>query len=69
MKPADLVRLCTIPVVDVLEQPYDLGQYALEGVLLRPLAAFGLLEHRKDPVGGQRFGGEDHHRFLLFGQV
>lgn len=62
MKPAELTRLCTIPVNGVLDQPYDRGQYALEGVMLRPLAAFGVLEHREESIPGQRFGHEDYYR-------
>lgn len=62
MKPAELARLCTIPVNGILDQPYDRSQYALEGVMLRPLAAFGVLEHRKEPIQGQSFGHENNYR-------
>lgn len=61
-EPARLVRLCTIPVEEMLQRPYDIAQYALEGMILRPLVAFGLVEHREDPIPGQRFGTRDFYR-------
>ena len=39
--PERLARLCTIPINGVLDQKYDKARYALEGVVLRPLNAFG----------------------------
>ena len=62
MKPAELVRLCTIPVNGILDQPYDRSQYAIEGAILRPLTAFGLLERREARIPGQRFGRENYYR-------
>ena len=61
-KPAQLVRLCTIPIEELLRRPHDIAQYALEGMILRPLVAFGLVEHREDPIPGQRFGTRDFYR-------
>lgn len=61
-EPARLVRLCTIPVEEMLQRSYDIAQYALEGMILRPLVAFGLVEHREDPVPGQRFATRDFYR-------
>lgn len=61
-EPAQLVRLCTIPIEEMLRRPHDIAQYALEGMILRPLVAFGLVEHREDPIPGQRFGTKDFYR-------
>jgi hypothetical protein len=63
---ARLVRLCTIPVEEILQRPHDIAQYALEGMILRPLVAFGLVEHREDPVPGQRFSTRDFYRKTPF---
>jgi len=53
--PDDLTRLCTIPVMGVLEAPYDRGSYAFEGIILRHLVDFGLMEHRAETIPGERF--------------
>jgi hypothetical protein len=45
-----LTRLCTVPVIGVLESAWDLGSFAMEARILRPLTWFGLLEHRREPV-------------------
>src|SRR5207244_10632063 len=39
-----LTRLCTIPVIGVLELQWDFGSSAMEARILRPLVWFGLLE-------------------------
>ena len=44
-----LTRLCTSPVIDVLEWEWDLGSSAMEARILRPLVWFGLLEPRTEP--------------------
>ena len=62
MSPARLARLCTIPINGVLDQEYDKASYAIEGVILRPLNAFGLLEHRADPIPDQRFAKAHFYR-------
>jgi len=41
-----LTRLCTVPVIGVLESTWDLGSYAMEARILRPLMWFGLLDYR-----------------------
>jgi hypothetical protein len=41
-----LTRLCTVPVAGVLEAVWDLGAFAMESRILRPLKWFGLLESR-----------------------
>ena len=44
-----LTRLCTSPVIDVLEWEWNLGSSAMEARILRPLVWFGLLESRTEP--------------------
>ena len=44
-----LTRLCTSPVIDVLEWEWDLGSSVMEARILRPLLWFGLLESRTEP--------------------
>jgi hypothetical protein len=41
-----LTRLCTVPITGVVGSAWDLGSYAMEARILRPLVWFGLLEHR-----------------------
>lgn len=53
--PNRLARLCTVPIDGILNQQFDAAGYAIEGIMLRPLNAFGLLEHRADPIPNQRF--------------
>jgi hypothetical protein len=43
----DLTRMCTIPIIGVLESAWDSGSYAMEAKILRPLLWFGLLEYRE----------------------
>ncbi len=47
-----LTRLCTVPVIGVLEAAWDLGSSLMEARILRPLMWFGLLEHRSEPGAG-----------------
>jgi hypothetical protein len=47
-----LTRLCTVPVAGVLESTWDLGSYAMEARILRPLVWFGLLEQRSEKGTG-----------------
>ena len=44
-----LTRLCTSPVIGVLEAQWDFGSSAMEARILRPLVWFGLLESRTQP--------------------
>lgn len=60
--PERLARTCTIPINGVLDQQYDKAGYAIEGVILRPLNAFGLLEHRAEPIPDQRFAKAHFYR-------
>jgi hypothetical protein len=48
-----LTRLCTVPVIGVLEATWDLGSSAMEARILRPLTWFGLLEYRSERGSGQ----------------
>jgi hypothetical protein len=50
---AILTRLCTIPVIGVLESTWDLGSSAMEARILRPLMWFGLLEYRSETGPGR----------------
>ena len=43
-----LTRLCTSPVIGVLESQWDFGSSAMEARILRPLVWFGLLESRTE---------------------
>jgi hypothetical protein len=45
-----LTRLCTVPVIGVLEAAWDLGSFAMEARILRTLTWFGLLDYRQEPV-------------------
>jgi hypothetical protein len=47
-----LTRLCTVPIVGVLESDWDLGSFAMESRILRPLMWFGLLESRWEGKAG-----------------
>jgi hypothetical protein len=41
-----------VPVVGVLESDWDLGSFAMESRVLRPLMWFGLLEGRREDRTG-----------------
>jgi hypothetical protein len=43
-----LTRLCTSPVIGVLESQWDFGSSAMETRILRPLVWFGLLESQSE---------------------
>jgi hypothetical protein len=46
------MRLCTVPVIGVLEAKWDFPIWAFEARVLRPLTWFGLLETRPDEAVG-----------------
>jgi hypothetical protein len=46
--PERLMRMCTVPVIGVLEAKCDFPTWAFEARILRPLTWFGLLETRLD---------------------
>jgi hypothetical protein len=45
-----LTRLCTVPVIGILESTWDIGSSAMEARVLRPLMWFGLLEYRSQGI-------------------
>jgi hypothetical protein len=48
LDPETLTRMCTVPVMGVLESAWDLGAFAMESRVLRPLVWFGLLEQTSE---------------------
>ena len=52
MHPDKLTRLCTVPFIGVIEASWDLGSYAMEARILKPLTWFGLLECRWEQKQG-----------------
>jgi hypothetical protein len=52
MRPEKLTRLCTVPTPAVLEAAADLGPFAMETRVLRPLTWFGLLESKPEGEPG-----------------
>ena len=49
----NLTRLCTVPIIGVLESVWDSGSMAMEARVLRPLWWLGLLEYRQAEVEGK----------------
>jgi hypothetical protein len=43
-----LTRLCTVPIPRVLDSAWDLGTYAMDARILKPLVWFGLLDSRRE---------------------
>ncbi len=60
--PKSLSRLCTIPIVGVLESQWDTASHMMEARILRPLMWFGLMEHRQEGVEGSRFDRRHFYR-------
>lgn len=52
LTPERLTRLCAVPVIGILEASWDLGSFAFEARILRPLTWFGLLESRWQDKAG-----------------
>ena len=50
--PERLTRICTIPIIGVLEAKWDSGSIAMEARILRPLVWFGLMESRPSDDAG-----------------
>ena len=62
-----LTRASTVPINGVLEAEWDTGSMAMEARVLRPLAWFGLLEHRKsEPTGTPAEPTHVYRRTALF---
>jgi hypothetical protein len=57
-----LTRMCTIPIIGVLESEWDIGSYAMEAKILRPLLWFGLLEYREQDDPGNPSGKKHCYR-------
>jgi hypothetical protein len=58
-----LSRLCTIPIIGVLDdQSWDKASFAMEPQILRPLVWFGLLEHREENIDSDHFGRRHLYR-------
>lgn len=55
-----LTRLCTMPTPGVVGAPHNLGLYAMEARILRPLTWFGLLTCRRE--GGARLTAAPFYR-------
>jgi len=49
-----LTRLCTVPVERVMGSDWDLGSFAMDSRILRPLTWFGLLDHRRETTADRR---------------
>ena len=60
-----LTRMCTIPVNGVLDHAWDVGSWAMDAQILRPLWWFGLLEHREEEVKGSRLEKRHFYRKTL----
>ena len=60
--PARLARVCTVPVIGVLEAEHDFAGHAFELRILRILALFGLLEARTDTAPPNRLLPTRHYR-------
>jgi len=58
-----LSRLCTIPIIGMLDEPsWDKASAAMEAQILRPLLWFGLLEHRDYEEDAGHFGRRHLYR-------
>ena len=60
--PETLSRLCSIPIIGVLESTWDTGSMLVEARILRPLAWFGLLEYRLEEIPGIPLGQRHFYR-------
>jgi hypothetical protein len=60
--PEKLSRLCSIPIIGVLESTWDTGSMLVEARILRPLLWFGLLEYRSEAIPGVRLGQRHFYR-------
>ena len=60
--PERLTRMCTIPTRSVLAAEWDSSSMMMEARILRTLQWFGLLDHKREAVDGQRFGERHFYR-------
>jgi hypothetical protein len=54
-----LTRMCTVPIIDGWTANEDIGSYAMEAKILRPLLWFGLLEYQ-ELENPETMGGKKH---------
>lgn len=64
-----LARSCTIPSEELLLLPYDMSEFAMEAVILRPLRWFGLADYRRDLKNLYYRKSDLFDRFLSFDVV
>jgi len=57
-----LTRLCTVPIGGVVEADWDLGSFAMEARILKPLLWFGLLECRNEKSAINRVNDRRFYR-------
>ena len=57
-----LTRMCSVPNAAIVTSDFDLGTYAVDGMVLRPLLWFGLLEHRSEETPDQKFVKQHFYR-------
>lgn len=62
LSPERLTRLCTVPVIGVVEASWDIGSSAMEARILRPLTWFGLLEHSSERSSASRITAHHFYR-------
>ena len=60
--PERLTRMCTIPINSVLAAEWDSSTMMMEARILRLLHWFGLMDHRREAIEGQRFGERHFYR-------
>jgi len=60
--PERLTRMCTIPINSVLAAEWDSSSMMMEARILRTLHWFGLLDHKREAIKGQRFGELHYYR-------
>jgi hypothetical protein len=64
--PKSLSRLCTVPIIGVLESQWDTASHAMEARILRPLMWFGLMENRQEDTEVPRFDRRHFYRKTAF---
>jgi len=52
LRPDKLTRLCTVPRIGAIDSRWDLGSFAMESRILKPLLWFGLLDSRWEGKAG-----------------
>ena len=52
LRPDKLTRLCTVPPIGAIDSRWDLGSFAMESRILKPLLWFGLLDSQWEGKAG-----------------